>query len=303
MAEVPVQQQNQVLPSTPISIPKASQPNPKNNIGKRNSIIIFVVFLLISFITIPILFGGADSVVAKMLGLTSESGLAGGAIVSILGFAFIPISALINTTLSIIGLKLLRSENLISKIASLALFGVVVVLVATPTYLTINAIFENKAEETSNIEGLDFEVYKPTSKPQGTNGVSNELICSNTGIKYTYYGSINYVGLYQVNSSSELSCNELSTNEYEKAEAAALSNSSYKLNEFGSIYYPVLKEVNGQSIIIVRIKNEDKNNFWFTSLLAIKEGSLIKVEGGNINCTEDSECEQSYIDFFSSLEN
>lgn len=136
----------------------------KTNNRKRN-IIIFVVFLLFSFITTPLYFLPPDGLFIKLGFFGSEqslqqSGLAGASIVSMAAMVAIPLFAGLHSTLAILGLNWLK-EKQVKRLLAYIFLAVVGLGVTFPVYLIISYRFSQNKEIGSIPSKVGFQIYKP----------------------------------------------------------------------------------------------------------------------------------------------
>jgi len=194
------------------------------------------------------------------------------------------------------GLKAVRSANTLLKLVGLVSLVFILLSIVLPISSFIRNFQQNKAKEQSTIINLGFKVYEPSSRPSDTKGRNYEKLCD--GIKYTYYGSLTSIILTQIKTDNT-TCEEVSRKDYDEALSFAQSNTTYTKGY--DSYRVVIKPVGTENILILRRINDD-GKLWFEHILAIKDGTLIKIDSGNVDCLPDSKCEQKSIDFYNSLQ-
>lgn len=243
---------------------------------------------------------GADTIGAKLLGVTSQNAPASGFFVPIfVVFIAIPIVALINTFLSIVAQKNLNSENYIIKLLGLVLFGIVISIIAVPTFLTLSEFQQDRSKRKADIESLSFTVYMASSdnplKGSSNFPVSKDVELRCRGLKHNYTGSNNLIIFLLEMNADEYGCPEfqyINREKYDKALKAAEENTT-----FDKSFTVVSKEIDGDTVLLV----SDKGDLRY--IYGIKNNTLISivigVPGG---CFSGSECENDIFEFYRSLE-
>lgn len=289
-------QETNLLPqSTNISIPPANQPNPRKNLI---ALIFFIVGGIVGFLV-----GGTVYEYAGSKGYNWGWGA-----VSLLIYP-----PLIFATLAVFAYDGVKSLNKIFKILGWLIFCFFTLSIAVSVFLLVTFEKEREAFKSSIPSRVDFRVYKPgPTNPfkdfsEKLNVSKDEVERKCRKVKYVYFGKelepkITGAFIIQVQADAYNCSNNpdylddtINRKEYDEALKAAQFNSLFIFR-----HKVVSKNVNGETILIVREVSEEDGTQRFSSLLAIKGNTLIEIYGGS--CPAESYCEQVFIDLYKSLQ-
>lgn len=277
----------------------------KSKSYKKRNILIFIFFLIFSFFTTPLYFAPPDGLFIKLGIFGNEqslqnSGLAGAFIIGMVGFIAIPIIAGILSTLTIVGLNMLRRVEFGGKMVAYIFLGIAAVGVLFPIYNIVSLRLTYNKKVSSIPSKVDFQIYKPNSSNPFKNLNESYQLSSESGEKrckavhYTYYGSTTGALLTEMQADAT-GCPDvfyLNVNDYQKY--AKIANTNVVNNN----YKVTTQRVGNDTILILR----DNNSGYLNRIYGIKSSTLIMVDAECTNLDDPKKCEQKYLDFYTSLE-
>jgi len=293
-----MQETNPLPQSTNTSAPPANQPNPRRNL-------ITLIFIIVGGI-IGFLVGGSVYEYAGTKGYDWGWGA-----VSLLIYP-----PVIFAILAVFAYNSVKSLNKFSKILGWLIFCLFTLSIAVSIFVLVLLEKEREAYKSSIPSRVDFRVYKPGHTNPFKNfsedlAVSKDEVerkCRN--VKYVYFGKelepeIHTAFIIQIQadayncpSNPDYLDDTIYREEYDEALKAAQFDSLFKFR-----HKVVPKNVNGETILIVRVVSKEDGTQRFSSLLATKGNTLIKIYGGS--CFTESDCEQVeqvFIDLYKSLQ-
>ncbi|MEK7501992.1 MAG: hypothetical protein AAB609_00540 [Patescibacteria group bacterium] len=266
---------------------------------------IFVSFLIFSFVTTPIYFLTPDGLLIRLLfpnERLSTLGLAGATDLIMAHLIVIPIIAGILSTLTIVGLNMLRRVGFGDKIVAYIFLGIAAIGVLFPFYSIVSLRLSYSTEVSSIPSKVDFQIYKPNSGSPFKNLHESYQISSESSdkrciaVQYSYYGSTSGAILTEMKV-GETNCPDafyLNASDYDKYSKIADTG---KVEQYTN-YKVTSKKVGGATVLVVY----DTQSGLLISLYGIKSNTLIIVRAGCTVTDDHKECEQKYLDFYASLE-